>query len=314
MRLRHAALAVPAFVFGLMGAEVAYAACPGLNAQANLYASNRGYSVGGWVGCDAGGTIAPGMVLLDQNAQPFGVSGNPIYVTGSSGGGNAALETGGNLAAAATALGSTSGAAVTTDANGAIQQYLRGLVKQWTAGTLVLGAGTNLIGTVQSPISPVVTNPTSVLTRPADTTAYSQNDLIANNTTAGSVTVPSFAIATSGGGACIGRVRLTTNKTSGWDATTFTMRLWTAAPTYTNGDNAAYAVATGAAGFLASFSVTLSQFADGASGVGAPAVGNNVCPKLASGTSIYWDLQYTGSASLTPASGQTFTATPEVLN
>lgn len=33
-------------------------------------------------------------------------------------------------------LGTTAGAAVITDANGAIQQYLRGLVKLWIAGTL----------------------------------------------------------------------------------------------------------------------------------------------------------------------------------
>jgi hypothetical protein len=38
-------------------------------------------------------------------------------------------------------IGVTSGAAVITDANGTVQQYLRGLVKQWIAGTLVLGAG-----------------------------------------------------------------------------------------------------------------------------------------------------------------------------
>lgn len=42
--------------------------------------------------------------------------------------------------------GVTTGAAVITDANGTIQQYLRGLIKQWIAGTLVVGAGSNLIG------------------------------------------------------------------------------------------------------------------------------------------------------------------------
>lgn len=46
------------------------------------------------------------------------------------------------------ALGATSGAAVITDANGTVQQYLRGLIKQWIAGTLVLGAGENHVGQV----------------------------------------------------------------------------------------------------------------------------------------------------------------------
>ncbi len=44
------------------------------------------------------------------------------------------------------AIGSTTGAAVITDANGTVQQYLRGLIKQWIAGTLVLGTGANAIG------------------------------------------------------------------------------------------------------------------------------------------------------------------------
>ncbi|MDQ6702498.1 MAG: hypothetical protein M3Z96_05020 [Pseudomonadota bacterium] len=39
----------------------------------------------------------------------------------------------------------------------------------------------------------------------SNTTAYAANQLIASSTTAGSVTVPSFAVATSGGGAIISR-------------------------------------------------------------------------------------------------------------
>ncbi|HEX3486131.1 MAG TPA: hypothetical protein VHT51_13800, partial [Micropepsaceae bacterium] len=58
----------------------------------------------------------------------------------------AATET--SVAASSSALGMTSGTAVITDANGTIQQYVRGLIKQWVAGTLVLGAGSNVIGHV----------------------------------------------------------------------------------------------------------------------------------------------------------------------
>jgi hypothetical protein len=44
-------------------------------------------------------------------------------------------------------LGTTAGAAVITDANGTLQQYLRGIVKLLiTSGTIILGAGTNGIG------------------------------------------------------------------------------------------------------------------------------------------------------------------------
>lgn len=44
-------------------------------------------------------------------------------------------------------VGAITGAAVVTDANGTLQQYLRGIVKLLiTAGTVVLGAGTAAIG------------------------------------------------------------------------------------------------------------------------------------------------------------------------
>lgn len=50
---------------------------------------------------------------------------------------------------AVAALGAITGAAVITDANGTIQQYLRGIVKLLiTAGTVVLGAGAAIIGKV----------------------------------------------------------------------------------------------------------------------------------------------------------------------
>lgn len=46
-------------------------------------------------------------------------------------------------------IGATSGAAVITDANGTLQQYLRGIVKLLiTGGTIILGAGANVIGAV----------------------------------------------------------------------------------------------------------------------------------------------------------------------
>lgn len=157
-----------------------------------------------------------------------------------------------------------------------------------------------------------VTNPSSTLTRPADTKAYAQNDLVASNTTAGSVVVPSLTVtAESAGGFVARKARLTTNKTSGWDGVQLRVRFWTAAPTYTNGDNGAYAVATGASGYIGKMDVTLEQFGDGATGIGVPTSGVDFGVALASGQTIYWDVQYIGSASLTPASGQTFTLTLE---
>lgn len=156
-------------------------------------------------------------------------------------------------------------------------------------------------------------NPCSTLTRPADTSAYAQNDLIANNTTAGSVVVPSLtAMSTSGGSALLRRVRLYTSATSGMGSATFKIEFWTAPPTFTNGDNGAYAVATGAANWLGSASIaTMTQVADGAYGVGMPDVGSDIDFKLATGGTIYWTLQVT--AGFTPTSGQTFTLAAELL-
>jgi hypothetical protein len=161
-------------------------------------------------------------------------------------------------------------------------------------------------------LSQTITNPTSTLTRPANTTAYVANAIIANNTSGASVVVPSFAIQNSAGGASIPRLRLSTNVTTGWGGVSININLWTAAPTFTNGDNGSYAPATGAAAYLGQFSVSLNQFSDGASGIAVSSSGNPVNVRLASGTAIYWDMQITGTA--TPISGQTFTLIPEVLN
>jgi hypothetical protein len=155
---------------------------------------------------------------------------------------------------------------------------------------------------------PIIQNPTSVLTRPANTTAYAQNDLIAGNVTAGSIVVPSLAWPKrQGAGAKLSRLRLLTNATTGWGKT-LTARLWSAAPTYTNGDNGAYAVATGAAGYLGKADFTLSQWADGA--VDSVVLSPEMRLQLAAAL-VYWDLQLTDAAGATPISGQTFTLTAE---
>lgn len=151
-----------------------------------------------------------------------------------------------------------------------------------------------------------VTNPTSTLTRPADTTAYAVDDLIASSTTAGSVVVPSFAIADAAGSSVPVRFLLRTNASSGWGNVVLEMNLWTTAPTYTNGDNGAYA-ASGAANWIGDTQFVLKQLNDGA--VGAADVAMAI--KLASGTSIFWDLKIRTVA--TPISGQTFTLVAQLV-
>jgi hypothetical protein len=155
-----------------------------------------------------------------------------------------------------------------------------------------------------------ITNPTSTLTRPANTTAYAANQLIASSTTAASIVVPSFA--TLAGAGILPRLRLRTNAGTGWGGVNLSINLWSAAPTYTNGDGGAYVPTTGSASWLANFMITsLQQFGDGAIGSGGPTSANEMAIKLA-GTAIYWDLQILSAAP--SGSGQTFTLTAELLN
>ena len=44
-----------------------------------------------------------------------------------------------------------------------------------------------------------------------------------------------------------------------------------------------------------------------------PSIGNAIWVKTA-GLSIYWDMQYIGTASVTPISGQSFFLIPEIVN
>jgi hypothetical protein len=158
-------------------------------------------------------------------------------------------------------------------------------------------------------LSPTIGRTSSVLTRPANTTAYSGTAsapvLIGSSTTSGAVVVPSFAIGISGGSAVAPLGTLTTNATTGWGGVALVVTLWNGAPTFTNGDGGAYAVATGAANFAAQYNCTLIQYGDGAACNLVPLAGSAPTLQPASGTTEYWDIQVQSSA--TPISGQTFT-------
>lgn len=157
--------------------------------------------------------------------------------------------------------------------------------------------------------------PSSTLTRTADTNAYAAGDLVANTTTAGSVVVPSFQLSGVGGRRFyIPRIRLGTDKTSGMGSIGFTVRLWKAAPTYSNGDNGAYVPATNEDELIDEFTIlSFLQGAAGAIAIGAPRIGDGSQFYLpGTSTDVYWDLEI--ESSLTPASAQTFTIYPEAYD
>lgn len=232
---------------------------------------------------------------------------------------------------AACALLASVNAAGTPGANGlAVQGLTNGVpfpVIQPTASLLNMTEVNSaaILAAAQAPISntsfgatssPAITNPTSTLTLTSATTAYTAGQLIANNATAGSITVPSFAIANSAGGALISRLRLTTNDntTTAWPNVVVQVDLWLAAPTFSTGDRTTWTIATGTANHFGSFSCAMSpEYGDGAYAECAPTVGSVVTPKLASGTSVFWTLKAVGASGVTGAS-KVFTLTAETLN
>lgn len=165
----------------------------------------------------------------------------------------------------------------------------------------------------QYPNTLTVTPASGTLTRPADTTAYAAADLVASSTTTNSISVPAVTVArVAAGSGLIRSALLKSNHTTGLDTINFTVDLWTAAPTFTNGDNGAYAVATNGDKWLGSLSGSFRQFADYAVAMLACDSGfPEIAFKLASGTDIYWTMRT--NAAFTPQSAKTFTLVPSVL-
>src|SRR5208282_1329285 len=213
---------------------------------------------------------------------------------------------------------------------GAVNSATNGLYDNLLQGNAVLSATNGLYSNLlqgnvalsltnplfaASPIGPTVTNPTSTLTLTSATTAYAIGNLIASSATAGSVVVPSFAIATSGGAAVINKLLLTSNDSTStaWGSAQIQVDLWTTAPTFTNGDRAAFVVATGTAAHRAAFTCTMSpEYGDGVYGECTPNFGSEAV-KLGSGTTVYWTLQALTLSGVTGVS-KVFTLTAELLN
>lgn len=106
---------------------------------------------------------------------------------------------------------------------------------------------------------------TATLTRPADTTPYAAGDLVANSTTAGSVTPLTFNAGASQGSVLFARIRKTN---TGVSNAVFRLHLFTVSPTVTNGDNGAF-LASGPTGYLGWIDIVVDKaFASGAYGDG----------------------------------------------
>lgn len=161
-----------------------------------------------------------------------------------------------------------------------------------------------------------IKNSSNSFTRPSDTTAYASGDLVANSTTAGSVTAISIGNIgwNSQGSAILRKVKLTKSGTSTTNAQ-FRVHFFKAAPeTITNGDNGAFSV-SGVADYIGAFAVTIDRaFTDGAAGFGVPLVGSELLIRLAgsSAQKIYALIE--ARAAYTPSSAEVFTLYVECMD
>lgn len=157
-------------------------------------------------------------------------------------------------------------------------------------------------------------NVSASFTRPADTTAYTAGDLIANSTTAGSVVPMSFPISGNSqpGMTRITRVRIVKSNTTA-TLSQFRLHLYAASPTAANGDNGAWST-NQAANYLGSIDgpTTLKAFTDGCSDVGAATAGSEFLLQLPAGKTIFGLLA--AIAAYTPANAEVFTVTLEMLD
>jgi len=167
-------------------------------------------------------------------------------------------------------------------------------------------AGENHIGQVGG----YCINASATFTRPADTTAYASGDLVANSTTAGSVTPMTLTVARKAAGS-VQVIRAKVRKTTaGLTGAVFRVHLFNSSTiTATNGDNGAF-LTSASANYLGYVDVTMDEaFSDGA--VGYAGYTQPPTIKMASGTDIFALLEARGA--YTPGNAEQFTLTLEVI-
>jgi hypothetical protein len=174
----------------------------------------------------------------------------------------------------------------------------------------VIAAGTNFIGAVKTRFFAV---PASTMTRPANTTAYSANDAVSNNATAGSVTPFSFSVSNANDDpVSLERVRILSTDT-GLIGQTLRMFFYQSDPSaatgIVGGDNAAFSTKQGT--FIGSMSGVMRAFSDGAGGVLAPDEGSRIVTNPSGGAQTVFGLLQTLTAWTPSANATTVTPTVE---
>jgi len=145
---------------------------------------------------------------------------------------------------------------------------------------------------------------TQSFTRPNDTTAYADTDLVANSTTAGSVTPMKFQ-GFSGGWRIVNARVSKTDETDVANAT-FTLHIYGSSPTVANGDNGA--LSTNLVDKLGTIPFAImTAFTD--EGASVANVGSTPLPEGIYGTSQVFYGLLEAKAAYSPAAQEVFTVT-----
>lgn len=158
--------------------------------------------------------------------------------------------------------------------------------------------------------------PSNSFTRPSNTTAYADNNLVANSTTAAEVTPLKWTTSKVIGQGTISRLRFHKSNATATNAN-FTVHLFSSDPGVpTNGDGGAFGVAS-AAGFIGSVDcdLTTGGFAGTAGLAKTFSITNGITFDLtavAGERRLYGLIQ--AQAAYTPASAEVFTVTLEIMN
>ena len=153
----------------------------------------------------------------------------------------------------------------------------------------------------------IVVTPSSSFTRPANTTVYTINTIVANSTTAGSVVPLSWTAArVNGGNGYVRRAVMVTSNHTLATAGSFLLHLYngTAAPTTASGDNAAFSAAVTEVNDFCTIPITLdNKGSDNSTGRGQPDVGSECNFVTGGSTTTIWGILAVTSA-YTPLSAE----------
>jgi hypothetical protein len=233
-----------------------------------------------------------------------------------------------NQSALNTNIGSSSDAAVANGSGGSVAGYLRAIKDAATDNTTpspvkidqTTDGITNAVAVKNSPSANTAKTYTGSfvvaatgLTRPANVTAYSIGDSISNNATAASVTANSVSLSdTNDHPIDLAEILLDTTDTGpGTAGAKITLHLFNSDPTASTGvvggDNAAWS--NKKAGWVGSFSGTMTPFSDGSRAVLTPDAGTLRMISPTSGAkTVFWQLQ-TQTAFTPSANSTVFTPT-----